>query len=82
MKYVIEFLEHIKINNYAIKLEKSKQLFFRPIYSLKLVELEILKIYIKNNVANGFIESYKFLANASILFNQKPNKSFCFCINY
>ena len=54
-KNVIELLEHIGINNYIIKLEKDKQLFLGPIYSLALVKLEILKTYIKTNLAYGFI---------------------------
>ena len=55
MGNITKLLEYIKINNYAIKLKKSKQLLFRLIYSLELVELKILKIYIKINLANGFI---------------------------
>ena len=51
----IELLENTGINEHTIKLEKGKHPFFRPIYSLRLVELKILKIYIKTNLANGFI---------------------------
>ena len=46
---MIEFLENIKINNYIIKLDKNKQLFFKLIYSLELIKLKILKVYIKIN---------------------------------
>ena len=52
---IIELLKNIKINKYAIKLEENKQPSFRPIYSLELVELKILKIYIKTNLFIGFI---------------------------
>ena len=38
-------------------LKKYKQPSIRPIYSLKQVELEILKIYIETNLANSFIWS-------------------------
>ena len=55
MKYVIELLENTGMNEYAIKLKKDEQLLFGLIYSLKLVELETLKTYIKTNLANGFI---------------------------
>ena len=55
MEYIAELLENTKINEHVIKLKKEKQLFLRSIYSLKLVELEILKTYIKTNLANGFI---------------------------
>ena len=52
---IAELLENIGINEYAIKLEKNKQLLFEFIYSLKLVKLETLKIYIKLNLVNSFI---------------------------
>lgn len=48
-KNAADFSKHIKINNHAIELEKRKQLFFSLIYSLKLVKLVTLKIYIKIN---------------------------------
>ena len=74
--------ENIGINDYAIKLEEDKQPPFRAIYSLGLVELEILKIFIETNLANGFIWSSKSLARAFILFDKKPDKSLRFCVNY
>ena len=43
------------MNDHAIKLKEDKQPLFSPIYSLKPVELETLKIYIKINLANDFI---------------------------
>ena len=55
MKNIIRFLIYIKINNDTIKLKKGKYLLFRFIYSLKQVKLEILKIYIKTSLTNGFI---------------------------
>lgn len=50
--------EYICINNYTTKLEKSKRLFYNLIYSLKLIEKEILNAYIKTNIANGFIKPF------------------------
>ena len=44
---VAKLLKQTKINHYTIKLKKDKQLFFRPFYILKVMELEILKTYIK-----------------------------------
>ena len=81
-EYVVELPENIGINEHTIKLEESKQPFFKPIYSLGLVELEILKIYIKTNLANGFIKSSKSPAEAPILFNRKPDGSLRLCIDY
>ena len=52
---IAQLQENTKINKHTIKLEKSKQLLFGLIYSLQLVELETLKIYIKINLVNNFI---------------------------
>lgn len=57
------------MNNHAIKLEESKQPLFGSIYSLELIELEMLKTYIKINLANDFIRPFKSRAGAPILFN-------------
>ena len=82
VKNLVKLLEYTKINDYTIKLEKNKQLFFRLIYSLKLVKLKILKTYIKINLANSFIQLFQFYISKFILFDQKPDKNLCFCINY
>ena len=77
-----KLLEKTEINANTIKQEKSKQLFFGPIYSLSSIELEMLKTFIKTNLANGFICLFKSPAQAPILFNKKSNGSFRLCINY
>ena len=46
------------------------------------MELETLKIYIKINLANGFIRPSKSLAGALILFDRKPDSSLCLCVDY
>lgn len=46
LKLAVKLPKHIKINNYAIYLGDSKPPLYQPIYSLKPVELKILKIYI------------------------------------
>ena len=81
-EYAAELLENTRINEYTIKLEKGKQPLFGPIYSLRLVELETLKIYIKINLTNGFIWPSKSLTGAPILFDKKPDESFHFCVDY
>ena len=78
----MEFLEYIEMNNYAIELEKDKQSLFRPIYNQRLVELETLKTYIETSPANNFIQLFKSSTSTPILFNQKPNRSFYFCVDY
>ena len=74
--------KNIKINEHAIKLKRGKQPLFGLIYSLKLVELETLKTYIKINLANGFIRPSKSPVGAPILFDRKPDRSFCLYMNY
>ena len=81
-RYAVELPENTKISEYAIKLEEDKKPLFGPIYSLKPVELEIFKTYIKTNLAYNFIRSSKSPAEASILFNRKPDGSFRFCVDY
>ena len=80
--YTVELLEHTKINDNAIKLEEDKQPIFGPIYNLGSIKLETLKTYIKTNLAISFIRLSKSLAGALILFEKKPNGSFCFCVDY
>ena len=46
------------------------------------MELETLKVYIKNNLANGFIRPSKSPAGASILFNKKSNGSLRLYVDY
>lgn len=64
----MKLLEYARIKDYFINLLEDKQLPYYPIYNLKLMELEKLKIYIKANLASSFIRPFKFLAGASILF--------------
>ena len=81
-EYVAELPENTGINEHAIKLKKDKQPSFRPIYSLGSIELETLKSYIKTNLVNGFIRSFKSPARAPILFDKKPNENLRFCVDY
>ena len=78
----VELPENTGINEYAIKLEESKQASFGPIYSLGPVELETLKTYIKINLANGFIQPSKFPVRAPILCDRKLNRSLRLCMDY
>ena len=60
--------KRMEINKYAIKLQKSKQLSYGPIYSLGLIELKALKIYIEINLANNLIWPSKSPAWALIFY--------------
>ena len=74
--------EATEFNQHAIKLQEGQQPLYELIYSLGLIELEILKIYIKTNLANSFIWPLKSPAGILILFVGKPDNSFCLCVNY
>ncbi len=81
-KLAIKLPKHTGINDCTIELMGDWQLAYGFIYSLRPVELEILKAYIENNLANGFIRSSKFLSGIPILFDKKPDKSLRLCVNY
>ena len=51
----VELTKNTSINKYTIKLEDSKQLHYRPVYNLGLIELEILKTYIETHLKTRFI---------------------------
>ena len=46
------------------------------------MELEILKAYIENNLANSFIRPFKSPIGALILFDKKLDNSLRLCVNY
>lgn len=52
---VLVLLKQIEFNEYVIKLEKGKQLPYGLIYSLELVELETLKMYIETYLKTSII---------------------------
>ena len=74
--------KHTEINTHAIKLKKGKEPSYKPIYSLKPIELKTLKIYIEANPANSFIRLSKSLAGALILIDKKPDWSLQLYVNY
>ena len=81
-KLAVELSKHIEINDYTIELVDDGQSLYGPIYSLGLVELEILKTYIENNLANGLIKPSKSSAGASIFFDKKSNGSLRLYVDY
>ena len=80
-KNLTELSEYLRIYNYAIKLEKDKQLTFGSIFSLVSVEIKILKAYFETNLANSFIQPSKSFAKVPNFFNWKLDKSLFFYIN-
>lgn len=81
-KSVIELPKHTRVNNYTIDLVKSQQSFYGLIYNLEQVELELLKIYIKSNLANNFICFFKYLAGTLIPFVKKSDSNFWIFVEY
>lgn len=74
--------KQIKPNKYEITLERDKEPLYGPIYSLGLVELETLKVYIKIHLKTRLIWPSKSPPNAPILFDKKLDNSLYLCINY
>lgn len=66
-KLAAMLLEHTNINTHAIGLKEAEQPTYRPIYSLKLMELKTFKIYNKINLANCFIQYFHSPAGAIII---------------
>lgn len=81
-KKALVLLEQTKLNKHNIKLENDKQLPYRPIYSLGLIKLKTLKIYIKTFLKTRFIQPSKSSADTLILFYRKPDSSYWLSINY
>ena len=50
----MELPKKTSINKYIMKLIEEKQLFYRLIYALNLIELETLKTYIKTHLETRF----------------------------
>ena len=76
---MISILNHL---NYFINLINSKWLFYNLSYNLKLIKLEILKIYIKINLIIKIIKIFKLLPYILIYFICKNNRILYFYVNF
>ena len=65
---MVKLLKHTGINYHSTNTLDDKQLPYGLIYCLKLMNLKILKTYIKANLAGNFIKLFKFSAGTLILF--------------
>lgn len=74
---ISKFLKYTGMNDPIIELIDGQQLFYMPIYTLELVKLESLKVYIKTNLANNFISPFK---DAFTIFNWKSS-NFSSCVS-
>ena len=81
-KLVTELPEYTEINNHTIKLIDNEQLPYGLIYSLRPVKLEMLKIYLKNNLVNSSIRFSKSLFGVPIFFDKKLDRSLRLFVDY
>ena len=77
---VYELSKH-DFSDYAINLKKKAQSSYNFIYSLSELKLKVFKTYIEKHLTNDFIQLFKFLIDALILFVKK-NNNFRLCVNY
>ncbi len=82
LKLAEQLPDHTEINDHAIELVDDWQPPYGSIYSLGPVELETLKTYIENNLANSFIRPSKSPARAFIFFDKKLDGSLRLCVDY
>ena len=80
-KLAAMLLNCLNINNYTEDFEPGKQPSYGPIYSLSLLESEILKTYIETNPTNKFVRLFKYPIKAHIFFVKKPDGSLYLCID-
>ena len=82
VKLTKKFSKHMEIKNHAIELIDNQQPPYGLIKNLRPIELEMLKIYIKNNLASGFIRPFKSFARVPMLFDKKPDRNQSLYVNY
>lgn len=70
------------MNKYIIKLIEKKLPPYEFIYTLNLLKLKTVKVYIKTHLKIVFIQYSKYLIYTSIIFDKKPNSSLYLSVNY
>jgi len=68
--------------DHKIQLQEGKTSTFEPLYDMSQDELRVLKKYLEDNLAKGFIQVSSFPAVSSILFVKKPSGGLRFCVDY
>ena len=68
--------------NHEIKLEGDRQPPYGPIYPLSTPELQVLREYLHDNLAKGFIRHSTLSAGTPILFVKKKDGSLRLCVDY
>jgi hypothetical protein len=73
--------EHFS-HDLAIQLVPDAQLPHQPLYNLSATELEVLRKYLAEYMAQGWIQRSKSSAGAPILFVKKKDGSLRLCVDY
>jgi Reverse transcriptase (RNA-dependent DNA polymerase) len=68
--------------DHRIELTESNRLSYSPLYKMTAEELEIIKQYLIDNLAKGFIEPSQAPWASPVLFVSKPNGGLRFCIDF
>ena len=71
-----------RLTDCKIVLEKGATLHYGPIYPLSNEESEVLKQYIKENLAKGFIRPSESPAGYPVVFQKKKDGTLRVCVNY
>ena len=66
----------------VIELQPGKKTLYKPIYLLLSRELAALKKFLEENLIKGFIQEFKSLAGAPILFTLKKDGGLRLYIDY
>jgi hypothetical protein len=66
----------------AIELALETQPPHLPLYNLSMMELEVLRAYLTDYMARGWIRRSKSLAGALILFAKKKDGTLRLCVDY
>ena len=75
-------LPHHRLYDCPIDLQPGEEPPWGPIYNLSPTELEVLRAYIEENLANGFIRHSKSPADAPIFFVKKKGGSLRLVVDY
>jgi hypothetical protein len=67
---------------HSINIKERKIVPFSPIYPLLVIELRVLREYLKSSLTKGWIQKSKSLARAPILFTPKKDGTLRLYVNY
>ena len=65
-----------------IELQDGKQPGFGPLYSMSQDELKVLRKYLTEHLAKGFIRASKSPVASPVIFVKKPGGGLRFCVDY